>query len=65
MNTIEEKLKYLEVIKEDLQNAIDSTGANINDTTEFRLYANLIRSQFEDIEEIISTLKTIIDGDDV
>ena len=62
MNTIEEKLKYLEVIKEDIQNAIESTGANINDATEFRLYANLIRSQFESIEAVNILLNFLING---
>ena len=37
MNTIEEKITYIESIREDLSNAIESTGANINDSTEFRI----------------------------
>lgn len=63
MNTIEEKIIYIESIREDLSNAIESTGANINDSTEFRLYANLIRSQFEVITEITSYLDEILHGD--
>lgn len=62
MNTIEEKITYIESIREDLSNAIESTGANINDSTEFRLYANLIRSQFEVVEQMTSKLDTILHG---
>lgn len=62
MNTIEEKIIYIESIREDLSNAIESTGANINDSTEFRLYANLIRSQFEVVTEIDSYLDRILHG---
>lgn len=62
MNTIEEKLDYIRSIRDDLKNAIESTGANINDATEFRLYANLIRSQFESIEAVNILLNFLING---
>ena len=62
MNTIEEKINYIESIREDLYNAISSTGANINDSTEFRLYANLVRAQFETIEDIVSYLDILLHG---
>ena len=62
MNTIEEKIMYIESIREDLSNAIESTGANINDSTEFRLYANLIRSQFEVVSQITTFLDMILHG---
>lgn len=62
MNTIEEKITYIESIREDLSNAIESTGANINDSTEFRLYANLIRAQFETITDMVAYLDRILHG---
>ena len=64
MNTIEEKILYIESIREDLSNAIESTGANINDSTEFRLYANLIRSQFEAVSNINTFLDSLLHGNE-